>query len=242
MSSNPLVVVPMAGLGSRFAQRGWKTPKPFIDVKGKMMVERVLECLAIPDVEFVLIVRDEFLHHHPDKIEQLQQRFPVTIATVRAITAGAACTVLAARHAFRNRSIVVADSDTLYRPPVFHNFVRDARDRGLAVSLLTTFGDHPAFSYVRIREDGMATEIAEKRVISRHAVCGAYYFHDANTLVERVIDMMIYGQTVNNEYYMSQACQCFVEDGGPVGIYEVSREDVLCMGTPEQLEECLPRL
>ncbi len=232
----------MAGLGSRFAQRGWKIPKPFIEVKGKMMVERVLESLAIPDVEFVLIVRDEFLRHHPDKIEQLQQRFPATIATVRAVTAGAACSVLAARHAFRNRSIVVADSDTLYRPPVFQNFVQDAHDRGLDVSLLTALGDHPAFSYVRIREDGMAAEIAEKRVISRHAVCGAYYFRDANALVERVTDMMIYGQTVNSEYYMSQACQRFVEDGCSVGIYEVSRTDVLCMGTPEQLEECLPRL
>ena len=42
------IVIPMAGLGSRFADMGYENPKPFIDVAGKPMIERVLDNLYIP--------------------------------------------------------------------------------------------------------------------------------------------------------------------------------------------------
>ncbi|EOH2469895.1 lipopolysaccharide biosynthesis protein, partial [Campylobacter jejuni] len=35
------IVIPMAGLGSRFAKAGFDKPKPFMDVLGKPMVVRV---------------------------------------------------------------------------------------------------------------------------------------------------------------------------------------------------------
>lgn len=39
------IVVPMAGLGSRFAKAGYKDPKPFIDVLGRPMITRVISNL-----------------------------------------------------------------------------------------------------------------------------------------------------------------------------------------------------
>lgn len=33
------IVIPMAGRGSRFANAGYKMPKPLIDVNGKPMIE-----------------------------------------------------------------------------------------------------------------------------------------------------------------------------------------------------------
>ena len=37
------VLIPMAGLGSRFAQKGYTFPKPLIDVNGKPMIQVVVE-------------------------------------------------------------------------------------------------------------------------------------------------------------------------------------------------------
>ena len=34
------IVIPMAGLGSRFSKAGYEKPKPFIDVNGKPMIHR----------------------------------------------------------------------------------------------------------------------------------------------------------------------------------------------------------
>lgn len=51
------IVVPMAGLGSRFAIAGYEKPKPFIDVLGKPMIERVMENVQLPNARFILIGR-----------------------------------------------------------------------------------------------------------------------------------------------------------------------------------------
>ena len=39
------LVVPMAGRGSRFTEQGYTDSKPFIDVNGKPMIQRVIENL-----------------------------------------------------------------------------------------------------------------------------------------------------------------------------------------------------
>ena len=37
------IVIPMAGRGSRFAQAGYRNPKPLIDVNGQPMIAWVVE-------------------------------------------------------------------------------------------------------------------------------------------------------------------------------------------------------
>ena len=39
------IVIPMAGRGSRFQEQGYKDSKPFIDVNGKPMIQKVIENL-----------------------------------------------------------------------------------------------------------------------------------------------------------------------------------------------------
>ena len=41
------IVIPMAGRGSRFTEQGYTDSKPFIDVNGKPMIQRVIENLGI---------------------------------------------------------------------------------------------------------------------------------------------------------------------------------------------------
>jgi len=51
------IVLPMAGKGSRFRQQGYKDSKPFIDVEGKPMIQRVVENLNIEfDKNFKFII------------------------------------------------------------------------------------------------------------------------------------------------------------------------------------------
>jgi len=57
--SNSLnVLIPMAGLGSRFESAGYTFPKPLIDINGKPMIQIVVENLNI-DARFIYIVRSD---------------------------------------------------------------------------------------------------------------------------------------------------------------------------------------
>ena len=52
------VLIPMAGRGSRFATQGYTFPKPLIDVKGKPMIQVVVDNLNIK-AKYTFIVQKE---------------------------------------------------------------------------------------------------------------------------------------------------------------------------------------
>ena len=67
------IVIPMAGLGSRFSDAGYENPKPFIDVAGKPMIERVLDNLSAPGVRFILLVREEHIENYSRYINAIKE-------------------------------------------------------------------------------------------------------------------------------------------------------------------------
>jgi len=52
------ILIPMAGAGSRFVEANYVLPKPLIDVKGKPMIERVIENLPIIG-RYIFIIQKE---------------------------------------------------------------------------------------------------------------------------------------------------------------------------------------
>ena len=67
------IVIPMAGLGSRFAKEGFTKPKPFIDVNGKPMIVRVLENLNYPGAHYFLIAQKEHLAKEKELVHKIEQ-------------------------------------------------------------------------------------------------------------------------------------------------------------------------
>ena len=53
------LLVPMAGLGSRFVEAGYKVPKQFLHVGKKQLIDISLECFNISECNLIFVVRDE---------------------------------------------------------------------------------------------------------------------------------------------------------------------------------------
>lgn len=51
--------------------------------------------------------------------------------------------------------------------------------------------------------------------------------------------MMIYGDRAKNEYYMSNIYNWVIKDGAKVGCFDINQNDWACVGTHQQLKECL---
>ena len=62
----------MAGAGSRFAQAGYKQPKPFIDVLGMPMICHVLENLKIDGAKYILLTRKEHFEAETETVEYIK--------------------------------------------------------------------------------------------------------------------------------------------------------------------------
>ena len=69
------IVIPMAGLGSRFAKAGYAKPKPFIDVAGKPMIERVLENLPYPGARYILIAQREHIQREASFVKEIEAKY-----------------------------------------------------------------------------------------------------------------------------------------------------------------------
>lgn len=232
------IVIPMAGAGSRFKVEGYDLPKPFIDINGKMMIERVLDGVNFPNAHYTLIIQKQFEIDNKKQLEILSKKYRIAFVSVEKLTQGACCTALAAHEIINNNlPVIFADSDNIFTNNTFCHFVNDCIERKLDGSLLTFNTNKECYSYAATNNDDVVVNTREKEVISNHAITGVYMFNHGSDFVKCAIDMMIYGDKAKNEFYMSNVYNYAVRKGLKIGVYDIKASDWSCVGTPEQLRE-----
>lgn len=232
------IVIPMAGLGSRFAKAGFDKPKPFIDVLDKPMIVRVLENLKYKDAKYILIARKEHLIQEKTLIDEIKNSFNVKFIGIDKLTEGTVCTVLYARKYINNNEpLMIANSDQIIDIDIA-DFINDSLSRNLDGSILTFIDKekNPKWSFVKLK-DNLVVEVKEKEAISKFATVGIYFFNKGKIFVENAIDMIIQNDRVNNEFYTCPVYNYAIKNGAKIGIYNIEYNQMHGIGTPEDLEK-----
>tara|TARA_Y100000996_G_C22530865_1_gene646396 strand:- start:198 stop:1577 length:1380 start_codon:yes stop_codon:yes gene_type:complete len=230
------ILIPMAGLGSRFTDKGYVFPKPLIEIKGKPMIQVVVENLNI-DANYIFIVQKEHIENYNiDKMLKLI-RPEAQIVVLDSITEGAASTTLMAKEYIDNENpLLIANSDQFinWNPrEVMYKFISTDVDGGI----LTFKATHPKWSYAKIDNSGFVTEVAEKNPISDNATVGVYYWKKGKDYVGFAEEMIEKDIRVNNEFYVCPVYNQAIEKNKKIKISEV--EKMWGIGTPEDLESFL---
>ena len=90
-TENTVLILPMAGAGSRFQMKGYSQPKPLLSVHDKPMVVQAVSCLP-PSFKNVFVCLDEHLMKYPIR-DILMSSFPsTTVLSIPNVTEGQACT------------------------------------------------------------------------------------------------------------------------------------------------------
>lgn len=226
------VLIPMAGAGSRFAEQGYTFPKPLIEVRGKPMIQVVVENLGIK-AQYIFIVQKS--HYEKYNLQYLLNMIApdCKIVQVDGLTEGAACTTLLAKEFIDNDSrLVIANSDQFVEwnsNQVMYSLVESNLDGGI----LTFKNTHPKWSYAKVDEHGFVLEVAEKKPISDNATVGIYYWSKGSDYVKYAEQMIEKNIRVNNEFYVAPVFNQAIEDGKKFGIREIER--MYGIGTPEDL-------
>ena len=236
------IVIPMAGAGSRFVDAGFTVPKPFIDVCGVVMIERVLENLKVSDARYILIARDEHLVSEKSTFERLRNKYNLEILSVDKLTEGAACTILLSSWLINNNEpLLLANSDQIVEMDI-ESFIKDSIARKLDGSMLTFPANHPKWSYAKIDSKGHLVELREKKVISKYATVGLYYYQRGRDFVNSAIQMIANNDRVNNEFYTAPAYNYSVKNNLMIGIYNIEEIQMYGLGTPEDLDVYIKHL
>jgi len=233
------VIIPMAGAGSRFAEAGFSFPKPLIDVNGKPMIQVVVENIGLDSNYIFLVQKEHRKKYHLDNMLPLIAP-NCKVIEVDGITEGAACTTLLAKDIIDNDSpLFFANSDQWvdWDPTQFMYDMQETQADGGIVTFKAT---HPKWSFAKIDENGMVTEVAEKNPISNNATVGYYYWRHGSDFVRYAEQMIEKDIRVNNEFYVCPVFNEAIQDGKKILTHEA--KEMWGLGTPEDLDLYLMHL
>jgi len=226
------VLIPMAGAGSRFEQAGYTFPKPLIEVKNKPMIQVVIENLNL-DANYIYVVQKA--HREKYNLDTLLNLLTpgCKIVETDGLTEGAACTALLAKDYIDNDNpLFFANSDQFveWDSNEFMYKMQETDADGGIVSFTAT---HPKWSFAKIDENGLVTEVAEKNPISDIATVGYYYWKHGSDFVKYAEQMIEKNIRVNNEFYVCPVFNQAIEDCKQIRTFNTT--GMWGLGTPEDL-------
>lgn len=237
-----MIVLPMAGLSSRFSKAGYTKPKYMLEAFNKPLFDYALESFKEQfDTEpFLFICRE--LQDTPAFVKQRCKLLGIKdfeIAVLDQPTDGQAETV-ALGLVMSKRSdepITIFNIDTFRSNFKFPDFIADCD------GYLEVFeGEGSNWSYAKPRGDGsnQVIETAEKNPISNLCSTGLYYFKSGRNFLE-LFDAAKNSDLarVNNEYYIAPLYNLLIQNGADIRFDIVSLEDVTFCGVPAEYDAFL---
>ena len=227
------VLIPMAGAGKRFFDAGYVFPKPLIEVDNKPMIQWVIESLNL-QANYIFIIQKEHQEKYNIKSVLKILQPECKIIELDHLTEGAACTTLLAKKYINNSDpLIIANSDQ-YINWNSSKALYDFNSKNLDGAILTFEAIHPKWSYAKCNEEGFVTEVAEKKVISKNATVGVYYWKHGSDYVKSAEQMIEKNIRVNNEFYVCPVYNEFLAKNKKVKIHNVDK--MWGLGTPEDLD------
>ena len=230
------ILIPMAGAGSRFKEAGYIFPKPLIEINNKPMIQTVLDSLNL-EGNFIFIVQKD--HQKKYNINSVLKILKPNckIIELNELTEGAACTTLLAKSYINNKNpLIIANSDQFIKwdsVKSMYNFNSKKIDGGI----LTFEAIHPKWSYAKTDKNNLVTEVAEKKVISKNATVGVYFWKRGDDYVKYAEQMIKKNIRVNNEFYVCPVFNEAIKDKKKIIIDPV--EEMHGLGTPDDLNNFL---
>ena len=246
------LVIPMAGMGKRFADEGYKLTKPLIPVSGKPMAIQAIEDL--PKSQYQSLVMRSDMPGLSALQSSIKESFPNAIITlVSEVTEGQACTALIGLDAleeFSNQhsgddlspiSFGACDNGVLFNQAAYQALINNpevdvivwgVRGHTNAVRKPQMFG------WIDVKADGRINTISVKTPLASPAtdpiVIGTFTFKNPND-AKRAIDTLIdRNGRINGEFYLDSCINDAIGLGLRCHLFEV--DSFISWGTPNDLK------
>jgi glucose-1-phosphate thymidylyltransferase len=226
-----IVVMPVAGKGTRLRPHTHVTPKPLLKVGDKPVISYILDDLRQLGVhEAVLItghlkekveayMRDEYPDFHAEYVEQVEQN-----GTADAIRLA---------EPFVHEELLIIFVDTLFDADL--TIVNRLPPDVAGVIWAMEVEDYQRFGVIQTDEHGCMQRIIEKPTepVSKLANIGLYYIRDWKLLFEGIRHVMAQPAGPGGEFFLTDAFQYMVDHGGKLkveavqGWYDAGKPDTL---------------
>jgi NDP-sugar pyrophosphorylase family protein len=242
-------LIPLAGLGSRFVKEGYLTPKPLLDVSGKLMVIQANSQLPTSEYNNYVCLKDHIERYAVD-VEVTKVQSNAEISVVSSVTEGQAISCeVGIKNVSDDKPLLIGacDNGMLWD----HNKYRALINNSEIDAIVWTVKGHPSsrinpnmYGWVEVSENDNsaiidATAISVKKAISDspvndHAIVGTFYFRQASIFKQGLKILKDKNIRVNNEFYVDSLMAVLIDIGLKVVVFEV--DAYVGWGTPDDYE------
>jgi len=217
------LIIPMAGRGTRVRPHSHVTPKPLLSVKGRSIVERIVDTfnrvLSRPIDAGVFVLGPDFGDEVRDQLRGICDRNAMEAHfTTQETAEGTAHAVHCAGEHLAGEGLIVF-ADTLFD-----------MEPGVAIEdndvvIWVKHVEDPSRFGVAVRDGDKVVRLVEKpdEPISNEAIIGIYYVNDLSRLqgaIQDLLDADIRGK--GGEYQLTDAMDALLQDGATVGTAAVT--------------------
>ncbi|MFO6423879.1 glycosyltransferase family 2 protein [Motilimonas sp. KMU-193] len=235
-----MIVIPMAGLSSRFFKAGYEQPKYMLMAHDETLFAHAVKSFEayFADEVFVFIVRD--LYQTRAFVEQQAQLIGIKqlqIIELDAPTRGQAETVTLGLEQLGkvNQPITIFNIDT-FRPNFKMPDIQAQCDGYLEV--FQGSGDNWSFAKPASASSTRVIETAEKRPISNLCSTGLYYFANSQDYLDAYYHYAALppSQWDQGELYIAPLYNYLIAKGKAIHYHLINRDEVIFCGVPAEYD------
>jgi len=207
---------------SDFNQNDGGYPLCLTEIDGVPLIEhQANQALVSGAKRFVVVMLEtEIKKYHLDHVVSLLSDKAILVA-VPGNTAGAACSALMAIEYINDEELLILNGNELLDMD-FSEVLQTFRDKKLDAGVVSFPSLHPRYSFARVDAEGMVTEVAEKKPISRNALVGFFWFAKGNEFVDAVKNMIKKDAQVNNRFYLAPCLNEMILKGARIGVHSIT--------------------
>lgn len=227
-----VVILPVAGKGTRLRPHTHSKPKSLVRVAGRTVLEYVVLGLRNIKVDLVVFVCDENGHLIEKYVTEHFPRLPARYVEQADRLGPAHAVWLAAPYIREGDDVLIVFNDTLFVTDLGRIPELVAGKDGLIYS--KEVEDYRRFG-VNVVRDGVIVDMVEKpeQPISRLAQVGLYYLRDGKRLMDAIGESVRQNLKVKGEFYLPPVFKLMMDQGARFGAPEI--DEWLDCGKPETL-------
>jgi len=242
------LILPMAGVGSRFRTVGYDLPKPLLPVEDQPMVVKAVEALPLCR-DNIFICLKEHINDYPQLSNILKSHFNAKILLIDNVTEGQACTCELGINLYNindNKPILISacDNGVYYDVNKFYNMIDDS-----SIDIIVwSFTNNPTsklypnmYAWLDVDCEGNIKDISIKKQFTdrnaTHCIIGTMYFRKKRIFTEGLEYIYKNNIRTNKEFYVDNVLVPLIKRGYKVKVFEV--KNYLCWGTPNDYKTYL---
>lgn len=208
------LIVPMAGKGKRMLPHTLTTPKTFIPIVGKPIIQRILENITTlcgeSKIAHIGFVVNDLPAHTYDTLQTIAQSLGGEAHFYQQAEAFGTAAAIHCVAPLLEGPVIVAFSDTLFQD----NTPLDLQQKGIIC--VRSVPDPTQFGVVVLDNNQYVTSFVERPTsfVSDLAIIGIYYFQEGQHLqaaIQRLMNEPL--ETAGSEYQLTRALSYMQEEG-----------------------------